>query len=226
MRLQCVAGVRHRIAALIAVAGLVLMAGTALAQTSPPPPSPAGSEAQIAALVPDLERYVKAGTAAFDVPGAAVGIVADDRLVYSRGFGVRRKGGNESVDTKTVFQIGSTTKAFLATTLAIAVDRGKLKWNDRVVDLGPTELRPDAGALVATLEETGARLRLEPFDGAVFTVRLLPEGRFAAVVASLGDTPLGFADLEAGPSGRLTQLHWSVEGQWYLWRKNQQRGAE
>ncbi|HEU0155695.1 MAG TPA: serine hydrolase domain-containing protein, partial [Stellaceae bacterium] len=69
--------------------------------------------------------------------GAAVGIVADDRLVYAKGFGVRRKGGGEPVDAKTVFQIGSTTKAFLATALAIAVDRGKLKWNDRVIDRDP-----------------------------------------------------------------------------------------
>ena len=41
------------------------------------------------------------------------------------------------VDTRTIFQIGSTTKAFLATTLAIMVDRGKLRWDDRVVDLYP-----------------------------------------------------------------------------------------
>ena len=42
------------------------------------------------------------------------------------------------VGTKTVFQIGSTTKAFLAAKLAIAVDRKRLKWDDRVVDLDPT----------------------------------------------------------------------------------------
>jgi CubicO group peptidase (beta-lactamase class C family) len=41
------------------------------------------------------------------------------------------------VDTRTVFQIGSTTKAFLAATMAIMVDRGKLRWDDRVVDLEP-----------------------------------------------------------------------------------------
>ena len=49
---------------------------------------------------------------------------------------MRRKGG-EPVDPGTVFQIGSTTKAFLATTMAIAVDRGGLAWDDRVVDLDP-----------------------------------------------------------------------------------------
>ena len=49
---------------------------------------------------------------------------------------MRSKGG-KPVDTRTVFQIGSTTKAFLATTMAIGVDRGKFKWDDRVVDLYP-----------------------------------------------------------------------------------------
>jgi len=50
---------------------------------------------------------------------------------------VRSKDGGDPVDTRTVFQIGSTTKAFLATTLAIMVDRDKLRWDDRVVDLDP-----------------------------------------------------------------------------------------
>ena len=74
---------------------------------------------------------------AFDVPGLAIGIVINGQLVYEKGFGVRSKSGGGPVDTRTVFQIGSTTKAFLATTMAIMVDRGKLRWDDRVVDLDP-----------------------------------------------------------------------------------------
>jgi CubicO group peptidase (beta-lactamase class C family) len=70
------------------------------------------------------------------VPGLAIGIVVGDKVVYAKGFGVRSKHG-EPVDTHTVFQIGSTSKAFLATTMAIAVDHGKLHWDDRVVDLDP-----------------------------------------------------------------------------------------
>ena len=93
-------------------------------------------EARIAALVPRLETYIADGMKAFDSPGLAIGIVAGDKLVYAKGFGVRRKGG-EPVDTRTVFQIGSATKGFLATTMAIAVDRGKFRWDDRVVDLDP-----------------------------------------------------------------------------------------
>ena len=41
------------------------------------------------------------------------------------------------VDSRTVFQIGSAAKTFLATTIAIAVDRGERHWDDRVVDLDP-----------------------------------------------------------------------------------------
>jgi CubicO group peptidase (beta-lactamase class C family) len=92
-------------------------------------------EARISALISDLEAYIQSGMKAFDVPGLAVGIVTGDRLVYAKGFGVRSKSRGAPVDTRTVFQIGSVTKGFLAATIAIAVDRGKLKWDDRVVDL-------------------------------------------------------------------------------------------
>ena len=94
-------------------------------------------EAKIEALTPEIETYTAGGMKTFASPGLALGIVANDRLVYTKGFGVRSKTGGEPVDTRTVFQIGSTTKAFLATTLAIMVDRDKLRWDDRVVDLDP-----------------------------------------------------------------------------------------
>lgn len=103
---------------------------------------PEGPETPIAAriqrLIPDLEAYIVSGMQAFDVPGLAIGIVTGDRLVYGKGFGVRGKASGSPVDTRTLFQIGSTTKAFLATTMAMTVDRRKFRWDDRVVDLEPT----------------------------------------------------------------------------------------
>ncbi|HEU0155634.1 MAG TPA: serine hydrolase domain-containing protein, partial [Stellaceae bacterium] len=96
-------------------AGLVLAAALHAQGSEAPAKVSSETQARIETIEPALEAYVKKGMAAFDVPGAAVGIVADDRLVYAKGFGVRRKGGGEPVDAKTVFQIGSTTKAFLAT---------------------------------------------------------------------------------------------------------------
>jgi CubicO group peptidase (beta-lactamase class C family) len=98
--------------------------------------SGAAVEARIDALIPAIEACIAAGMKAFDLPGLAIGIVAHDRLVYKRGFGARSKGG-PPVDTRTIFQIGSATKGFLSATLALMVDRGKLGWSDRVVDLDP-----------------------------------------------------------------------------------------
>jgi CubicO group peptidase (beta-lactamase class C family) len=101
-------------------------------------------EKRIQELIPRLEDRIASGMKTLDVPGLAIGIVADDKLVYAKGFGVRSKGGGQPVDTRTLFQIGSTTKAFLATTMAIAVDHGKLRWDDRVVDLEPDFQLKDA----------------------------------------------------------------------------------
>jgi CubicO group peptidase (beta-lactamase class C family) len=97
-------------------------------------PVEASIEQRVQALVPSLEDYIATNMKSFDVPGLAIGIVAGDKLIYAKGFGVRGEGG-APVDTRTIFQIGSTTKAFLSATMAIAVDRGKLHWDDRVVDL-------------------------------------------------------------------------------------------
>jgi CubicO group peptidase (beta-lactamase class C family) len=102
-----------------------LVAGIAVQRTALAAEPSQSMEDRIEALIPDLEAYIGSGMKVFDVPGLAIGIVADDKLIYAKGFGTRSKGG-EPVNTKTIFQIGSATKAFLAATLAIAVDQGKL----------------------------------------------------------------------------------------------------
>ncbi len=84
-------------------------------------------EATVETVRPEAEAYIAAGMNTFDLPGLAIGIVANDRLVYSKGFGVRSKAGGAPVDAHTVFQIGSATKGFLAATMALMVDRGKIQ---------------------------------------------------------------------------------------------------
>lgn len=95
-----------------------------------------GMADKVKAITPELEAYIESSMKLFDNPGLSIGIVTGDKQVYAKGFGVRKKGG-QPVDTKTVFQIGSTTKAFLATTMAIGVDQKRFAWDDRVVDLHP-----------------------------------------------------------------------------------------
>jgi CubicO group peptidase (beta-lactamase class C family) len=118
------------------IAGVSLNAPEAGLAAEPPKPDQA-LEARIQAVIPDVERYISSGMKAFDVPGLAIGIIANDKLIYGKGFGVRAKASGGIVNTRTVFQIGSTTKGFLATSLAMMVDRGRLRWDERVIDLYP-----------------------------------------------------------------------------------------
>lgn len=101
------------------------------ARAAEPDPVVAG---RLPGLLERLDGYIGDGMTAFHNPGLAIGIVMGDEVVFAKGYGVRAVGG-EPVDPETVFQIGSATKGFLATTLAIGVDRGRFGWDDRVVDL-------------------------------------------------------------------------------------------
>jgi len=67
----------------------------------------------------------------------AVGIVQDGKTIFAKGYGVKTLGGNQPVTEKTIFQIGSTSKAFTATLAAMLVDEGKFKWEDKVVQHAP-----------------------------------------------------------------------------------------
>ena len=81
-----------------------------------------------------FDARVEAVMKASEVPGAAVAIVEDGEVTLARGYGVRQLGSANEVDADTLFQIGSTTKAFTAAALAILVEEGKLGWDDRVID--------------------------------------------------------------------------------------------
>ena len=115
---------------------LLAFSGAALAQTSAPPlvPATAGAVAPDPAavlnahLAADVERTMKL----FDVPGIAIAVVKDGKVVASQGFGVRKLGALARVDGKTLFEIASNSKAFTAAALAMLVDEGKLAWDDPV----------------------------------------------------------------------------------------------
>jgi len=81
---------------------------------------------------PDLDEYVSASMKTFDVPGMAVAIVKDGKILFAKGYGVRKLGDPAPVDEFTMFGIGSNTKAFTTAALAMLVDEGKLSWDDPV----------------------------------------------------------------------------------------------
>jgi CubicO group peptidase (beta-lactamase class C family) len=88
---------------------------------------------QLPAFITDsLENYVARGMKQWRIPGLSLAIIKDGKIVFIKGYGVTRAGGNEPVDENTLFMIGSNTKAFTATTLNILQQEGKVKLNDRV----------------------------------------------------------------------------------------------
>ncbi|KAG9573605.1 hypothetical protein KCV01_g18581, partial [Aureobasidium melanogenum] len=113
-----------------------IVALAAHAQDSSPAPAAATSAARPEALA-DFDAYVDATRKQFDVPGIAVAIVKDGKVVLEMGSGVRKLGEPAKVDEHTQFAIASNTKAFTAASLAILADEKKLDMNDRVVDRLP-----------------------------------------------------------------------------------------
>jgi CubicO group peptidase (beta-lactamase class C family) len=80
----------------------------------------------------DMDEYAARVLKTFAVPGLSVGIVKDGKLVFAKGYGVRKLGESAPVDENTLFPIGSNTKAFTSALLASLVDAGKLSWDDPV----------------------------------------------------------------------------------------------
>ncbi len=80
----------------------------------------------------DLDAYVASSMKTFEVPGMAVAIVKDGKILVAKGYGVRKLGDPTLVDEFTMFGIGSNTKAFTTAALATLVDAGKLSWDDPV----------------------------------------------------------------------------------------------
>jgi CubicO group peptidase (beta-lactamase class C family) len=115
----------------------------------------------------------------FQVPGMAVSVVYEGAIYYSAGHGVREIGTDDPVDDRTLFQIASVSKAFVAASLALLADEGKLDWDDPVIDHLP-EFR-----------------MYDPWVTREFTIRDLLTHR--------SGLPLGAGDLLMFPKGRTTR---------------------
>jgi CubicO group peptidase (beta-lactamase class C family) len=84
---------------------------------------------------------------------------------------------------------------------------------------GESSVAVSGDALVLTLEGSGARLQLEPWDGGIFQARLLPEGAFKAIAESQGGL-FGHVRFPIDPAGQFSTLEFTVEnGQSYPFRR-------
>lgn len=84
-----------------------------------------------------LDNLVEKTLTTFNVPGIAVAIVKDGKIVLSKGYGVTNITTKQKVDGNTLFGIASNSKSFTAAALAILVDEGKINWDDKVINYLP-----------------------------------------------------------------------------------------
>lgn len=91
--------------------------------------APAAPPTEAAALPSDLDAYVSQVMGAFEVPGLALAVVKDGKVVLAKGYGVRRLGEAAPVDGQTLFGIASNTKVFTALALGLLVEEGRIEWD-------------------------------------------------------------------------------------------------
>lgn len=87
---------------------------------------------QVDHAVASLDGLAQALLDKTGVPGMAVAVVHDDKVVYLKGFGVKEAGTTQRVDPDTVFELASVSKPLGATVVAALVGRGVIKWDDPV----------------------------------------------------------------------------------------------
>jgi CubicO group peptidase (beta-lactamase class C family) len=114
-----------------------------------------------------LDLYVSRALTNWRIPGVAVCIVKDNKIVLMKGYGIKELGLPNLVDVNTLFMIGSNTKAFTATALAMLQSGGKLSLDDKVTKYIP-EFKLDnklAGEQAIVRDLLCHRLGLQTFQG-------------------------------------------------------------
>ena len=84
-----------------------------------------------------FDEFVRDGMKSWGVPGLAIAVVKDGRVVLAKGYGFRNVGKSLPVTADTIFAIGSSTKAFTTMAMGMLVEEGKLAWDEPVTNYLP-----------------------------------------------------------------------------------------
>lgn len=82
-----------------------------------------------------LEQFSKnfeSGLIDEEIPGGAVAIVKEGRIVFQKGFGVKERGKPDKVDEHTVFRLGSLSKGFTSVLAGVLAEEGAVKWDQPI----------------------------------------------------------------------------------------------
>jgi CubicO group peptidase (beta-lactamase class C family) len=123
---------------------------------------------QTPAFVTDsLDKYIERNMRQWRIPGLAIAIVKDGKVILSKGYGVREIGKEDKVDENTLFIIASNSKLFTGTALAKLDHEKKLSLNDKVTQYIPWFKLYDSNstALANVRDMLCHRIGLKTFQG-------------------------------------------------------------
>ncbi|WP_214073416.1 serine hydrolase [Mucilaginibacter sp. dw_454] len=114
-----------------------------------------------------MDVYVNRALTNWRIPGVAVCIIKDNNIVLMKGYGIKELGLPEKVDENTLFMIGSNTKAFTATAMAMLQEQKKLSLDDNVSKYLPWFKleNKEAGDQVIIRDLLSHRLGFKTFQG-------------------------------------------------------------
>ena len=96
----------------------------ALQESATAPSTESNAENNVIQLLEEIDAYAQKVQKDWKVPGLAIGIVKNDKVIYSKGFGVCELGKEAKVDGDTLFAIASNSKAFTCAAICMLVDEG------------------------------------------------------------------------------------------------------
>lgn len=124
--------------------------------------------AQAPSFITDsLDNYIERGMKQWEIPGLAIAIIKDGKVVVLKGYGVTKMGGSEKVDENTLYIIASNSKLFTGTSLAKLDHEKKLSLNDKVTKYIPWFRLYDSNstALANIRDMLCHRIGLKTFQG-------------------------------------------------------------
>src|SRR5215510_10918590 len=101
-------------------------------KSSPASTPSAAALASPAAKLQGLDELASQAMKEWKVPGVAIAVVQDGKVIYAKGYGYRDLEQKLPVTTGTLFPIGSITKSFTALAFAILKNEGKVDWDKPV----------------------------------------------------------------------------------------------
>jgi CubicO group peptidase (beta-lactamase class C family) len=91
-----------------------------------------GKKDDPAAKLAGMDDFVTGALESWDVPGIALAVVADGKVIWSKGFGQRDIENKLPMTSDTLLPIGSITKSFTTLLMGMLVDEGRLEWDKPV----------------------------------------------------------------------------------------------